>query len=165
VSHEASSARRRPTSEASRREGDAEERRPLHLFCDGAGAERTGKPGGWAWLAIEDEVVVAHGSGRLAKTSSLVMELTAVLSALEAAQAHGWHETHALVVCSDSTIALDVAKGTFVPKPPQYRALCQRVRDAFLASGATAKWVRGHAGQKWNEAVDALAATARDAKG
>lgn len=134
----------------------------LHLYCDGAGAERTGQPGGWAWLAVEADAVLADGAGRLAKTSSLVMELTAVLSALEAAQAHGWHASHALVVCSDSTIALDVAKGTFLPKPLQYRALCLRVREAFVACGATAQWVRGHAGQPWNEAVDALAARARD---
>lgn len=132
----------------------------LQVVCDGAGAERVGRPGGWAFVLVRDDEVLARGAGREAKTSSLVMELTAALRGLEAARE--WKTSHRIELVTDCRIALDVASGAFLPKPPRYHPLCRALREAFLECGATARWVKGHSGERWNEAVDAMAAAARD---
>lgn len=129
------------------------------VVCDGAGAEKTGKPGGWAFVILEGEDVVAEGQGAALKTSSLVMELTAAAEGLEVAVRRG---LSGVELVTDCRIALDVATGAFTPRPPQYRAACERLRAAFVAASASARWVRAHSGERWNEEVDARAARARD---
>ncbi|MFT3712474.1 MAG: hypothetical protein QM817_32915 [Archangium sp.] len=130
----------------------------ITVVTDGAGAERTGRPGGWAFIIVRGDEILAQGTGREAKTSSLVMELTAALRGLEAAKPFD----EELQLVTDSSIAIDVAKGTFLPKPARYHALCHELRAAFLERKATARWVKGHSGDKWNELVDQLAGAARD---
>ena len=49
--------------------------RVLELYCDGSGEERVGKRGGWAFLVVRDDVVIASKSGGSKATTSLVMEL------------------------------------------------------------------------------------------
>lgn len=139
-----------------------EARPELTLWCDGAGAERMGKPGGWAWLAVRDDDELAHDEGRDDDTTCLVMELTAVLEALRTCRKKRWHLTHCIVIASDCTIALEAADGRFTPRPPKYHALCAQLREAFDAVSATSRWVKSHAGVRWNEEVDARAARARD---
>ncbi|MBL8922999.1 MAG: hypothetical protein JNJ54_29385 [Myxococcaceae bacterium] len=133
----------------------------LELFCDGSGEERVGRPGGWAFLAVRDETLVHSGHGAAPKTTSLVMELEAVSAALRAVLAGGWHEAHEVVVVSDSRIALEVADGRFMPRPAAYRAQAEALRALAVATGARTRWVRGHAGHRWNEEVDALAHRAK----
>jgi ribonuclease HI len=133
----------------------------LELYCDGSGEERVGRPGGWAFLAVRDDELVHAAHGAAAKTTSLVMELEAVSAALRTALAEGWHVAHEVVVVSDSRIALEVADGHFMPRPVAYRAQAEALRALAIATGARTKWVRGHAGHRWNEAVDALAHRAK----
>ncbi|MBL8914050.1 MAG: hypothetical protein JNM17_25320 [Archangium sp.] len=184
----------------------------MRVVCDGAGAEKMGKPGGWAFIVLgDDDTVLAEGRGGEKKTTSLVMELTAAAEGLEAAArlersnspanvaaggdsprnersnspanvaaggdsprntversngpanvAAGGDSPRNTVLVSDCKIALDVATGAHLPKPQKYHALCKRLRDAFLAVNATARWVKAHSGEKWNEEVDARAASARE---
>lgn len=133
----------------------------LELFCDGSGEARVGRPGGWAFLAVRNDELVHSGHGAAAKTTSLVMELEAVSAALRTALAEGWHVAHEVVVVSDSRIALEVADGLFMPRPVAYRAQAEALRALAVATGARTKWVRGHAGHRWNEQVDALAHRAK----
>lgn len=140
----------------------------MRVVCDGAGSEKMGKPGGWAFLILDDEdAVLVEARGAAAKTTSLIMELTAAAEGLEAAArlVVGGDSPREIVLVTDCRIAIDVATGAHLPKPPKYHALCKRLRDAFVAVNATARWVRGHSGEKWNEAVDARAARARDERG
>ena len=60
---------------------------------------------------------------------------------------------------SDSSIALDIAAGRFLPK--RHVALALTLREAAVATGATTRWVRAHSGHRWNEAVDGLAREAK----
>ena len=136
--------------------------RLLQVHCDGSGEARVGQPGGWAFVVVRDDQVLAEGSGRAAVTTSLVMELKAALHGLRAVVAHGWHRDHLVELISDSSIALEVAAGKFVPKTQA--ALAHDLREAAIAADARTRWVRGHSGVSWNERVDAAAEAAKKKK-
>lgn len=135
----------------------------LELYSDGSAEERVGRPGGWAFIIVRGGEVVATGQGMAPRTTSLVMELEGALAALTEVLARGWHTTHQVVLVSDSSIALEVAAGRFVPRPERYTSLCQALRVAALDARAATRWVRAHAGDHWNEQVDELAHQARSA--
>ncbi|MDP3506225.1 MAG: RNase H family protein [Myxococcales bacterium] len=133
----------------------------LEVHCDGSGEERVGRPGGWAFVIVRDGEVLCERDGSSGKTTSLVMELEAARSALDEVVAQRWHFTHQVVLISDCRVALEVAAGTFTPRPPKYAALSSTLRELAVTSGAVMKWVRAHAGHRWNEHVDAVARAAR----
>jgi ribonuclease HI len=133
--------------------------RRLELYCDGSAEERVGTRGGWAFLVVRSEEVLVSKSGRSSATTSLVMELQAALAALREVTARGWHVDHAVELISDSSIALDIAAGKFLPK--KHVELAHALRAASVEAGAHTRWVRAHSGHRWNEAVDALAAAAK----
>jgi ribonuclease HI len=133
--------------------------RRLSVYCDGSAEERVGRPGGWAFLVVRRDRVLASKSGASRSTTCLVMELEAALSGLNEVLARGWHLGHRVELVSDSSIALDVAAGRFVPKPQA--ALARALRQAALEAKASTRWVRGHSGSRWNEAADALADEAK----
>jgi ribonuclease HI len=110
-------------------------------------------------MVVRDDRVLLTRSGRAAVTTSLVMELQAALSALEAVISRGWHEGQQVELISDSSIALDIAAGKFMPK--RHVELATALRAAAVRAVATTRWVRAHSGHRWNEAVDYLAREAK----
>lgn len=133
----------------------------LEVYTDGSAAERVDRPGGWAWALVRHGAVLVTASGAAPCTTSLVMELEAARAALHEVVTRGWHHTHAVELISDSSIALDVAAGRFVPKTQA--PLAQRLRAAALEAGARTRWVRAHSGHPFNELVDGLALEAKAA--
>lgn len=131
----------------------------IELYCDGSGEERVERPGGWAWAIVRDGEVLHEGRGSEEATTSLIMEFEAARAGLEAVMAHGLGGE--VTVISDCRIALEVAAGTFKPKPERYHALSDALRAAAVRANATMKWIRGHAGNPLNEHVDALARQAK----
>ena len=131
----------------------------LELYCDGSADAQVGKPGGWAFLVVRNDEVLLSKSGRSASTTSLVMELEAARAALDEVITRGWHLKHTIELISDSSIALDIAAGRFLPK--RHVELAQKLRTAAATARAQTRWVRAHSGHRWNEAVDALAHEAK----
>ena len=130
----------------------------ISLYADGAGAERVGRPGGWAFALVRGDELLLERWGREDRTTSLAMELVAATRGLEAVRELGVREVELI---SDCRIALDVVRGTFLPKPALVRALAETLHAVARELTVTTRWVRAHAGDAWNEAVDALAADAR----
>lgn len=137
--------------------------RLLEVHCDGSGEARVGQPGGWAFVVVRDDQLLAEGSGGAKVTTSLVMELQAATHGLRAVVKRGWHQQHVVELISDSSIALDVAAGRFVPKTHVKEA--RALRALAVIADAKTRWVRGHSGVLWNERVDAAAAAAKKKKG
>gem|GEM_PF-2625486 len=108
---------------------------------------------------IRDELLVAMHSGGSKSTTNNRMELTAALAGLRAVIDLGSVEPVELV--SDSRFTLDIANGSYLPK--KHLAEAFALRAAAVEAKATTRWVRGHSGDKWNEAVDALAHHAKQA--
>lgn len=131
----------------------------LELYCDGSGEERVGRRGGWAYLVVRDDRVIASKSGGSKTTTSLVMELEAARKGLEEIVSRGWHRGQVVELISDSSIALDIAAGRFMPK--RHVELAAALRAACVEAGARTRWVRAHSGHRWNEAVDAAAHSAK----
>lgn len=131
----------------------------IELYCDGSGEEQVERPGGWAFAIVRDGELLHEGHGAEEKTTSLIMELEAVRAGLEAVIARGL--VGDVTVVSDCRIALEVAAGTFRPKPEKYHALCDTLRAAAVRASAKTKWIRGHAGHPLNEHVDARAHEAK----
>lgn len=133
--------------------------RVLEVYCDGSAEERVGKPGGWAFVVVRSEEVLASRSGGAAATTSLVMELEGALAGLREVVARGWHREHRVELISDSSIALEVADGRFVPR--KFGALAAALRAVAVEARAGTRWVRAHSGHRWNEWVDAAARAAK----
>jgi ribonuclease HI len=135
----------------------------LEVHSDGSAAERMGRPGGWAFVIVREDELLAVGTGGSARTTCLVMELEAARAGLVEVLTRDWQEEHRVELVSDSSIALEIASGRFTPRPRAYAAQAQALREAALATGATTRWVPAHQGHRWNERVDALAREARTA--
>ncbi|MDP2275361.1 MAG: RNase H family protein [Archangium sp.] len=131
----------------------------LELYCDGSADAHVAKPGGWAFLVVRYDEVLVSKTGRSASTTSLVMELEAARAALNEVIKRGWHLKHTIELISDSSIALDIAAGRFLPK--RHVELARKLRATAATARAQTRWVRAHSGHRWNEAVDALAHQAK----
>ena len=133
----------------------------LSIYCDGAAHPRAGLPGGWAYALVVDDEAVFTQSGGHPSTTNNWMELQAALSGLREVIARGWHLDHNVELVSDSRFALDIVSGVYLPKKEV--ALCLELRATGEEAKARTRWVRGHAGVRWNEFADALAHDAMQA--
>ena len=131
----------------------------LEVYTDGSAEERVGKPGGWAFVVVRSEEVLLTSNGGAPSTTSLVMELEAALAGLRAVVTRGWHLVNVIELISDSSIALDIAAGRFMPR--KHVALATSLRETARDARANTRWVRAHSGHRWNEVVDALAREAK----
>jgi ribonuclease HI len=141
----------------------------LRIFTDGGCSGNPG-PGGWAFVMVlrtfQGEQVVNEGRGAERNTTNNRMELLAVISALKALKAAG-DLPRQVEVCTDSQY---VQKGmtnwmykwkgnawrTSDKTPVKNQDLWKEL-DA-LASELTInwKWIKGHAGNEWNERCDRM---------
>ena len=122
----------------------------LEVFTDGACIRNPGGDGGWGFVAVQDGKKIAEFCGPDPKTTSNRAELKAIIRALL------WLPpgTPATIV-TDSQLSIKILSGTWRAKKnldliEEARALMQQRRIKF-------RWVRGHAGNRWNEHADALA--------
>lgn len=138
----------------------------IQLWTDGCCLKNPGGVGGWAYVAVAQGKVVGQANGGDRKTTNNIMEITAVIKAIEA------FPDLRLEVVSDSRYVVSganewrhnwkkngwrrkVGKGF---KPVLNVELWERL-DALLNArpGITLRWVKGHAGKEFNEMADILA--------
>lgn len=133
----------------------------LVIATDGSCKGNPG-PGGWAWV---EQLSGETRSGGATSTTNNIMELTAMIEALEYAgpQAN-------LLLRSDSSYVIK-SLTEWAPgwrrrgwkkadgKPVANRELIQRLLDLYESRTGNTKieWVRGHAGDAANELADKLA--------
>lgn len=136
----------------------------VEIFTDGACSGNPG-PGGWAallrWRGQEREL-----SGAAATTTNNIMELTAVIAALEALK-----RPMAVTVFSDSRYLKDGITRwihtwkrngwlTINRQPVKNAELWRRLDAACAGHRIEWQWVKGHSGHPENERVDQLARAA-----
>jgi len=121
-------------------------------FTDGACSGNPG-PGGWGVLlrcgAHEKEL-----SGGVAMTTNNAMELTAVLESVRALR-----KPCVLVVYTDSANVVGWLSGGWKRKHPGVQELCREIEALANEKGVVLCFgkLKGHAGHRENERVDALA--------
>jgi ribonuclease HI len=150
-------------------EADLSEERPkVTIYTDGGCKPNPGK-GGWAALLIFGEVQ-KELYGFDPQTTNNRMELTAAVSALEALNRPcdvTFHIDSQYVRNGITTwIKGWMANGwkTVAKKPVENQVLWMRLHEATQKHTIYWKWVRGHAGNLYNERVDQLATAAREGR-
>ena len=141
----------------------------IEIYTDGGCSGNPG-PGGWAYVIIKDGVLFAEKWGAEKLTTNNRMELQAVIAALEFL-ASGKNMEEKITIFTDSQyvqkgITLWLAEWkkrgwkTSDKKPVKNQDLWQRLEplaEQFLVNWV---WVKGHAGNKYNERCDELTRTA-----
>ena len=127
----------------------------ISVYADGSSTGRADGPGGWAYVLVRDGEAFSAGFGGQNPATNNQMELMAAIRGLE--RLAGLVLTDdAVELVSDSQYVLGLASGAFTAAKNQ--ALVARLLLAVRAAGARKfRWVRGHAGDEFNERVDRLA--------
>ncbi len=134
------------------------------VFTDGS-CEGNPGPGGWGFVQVEDDRVVAEQHGFDPDTTNNRMELRALIEALRSLP-----EDATADVYSDSQLCVNTvnewAKGWEARGwrrkggPIKNLELVQELYALAQARpGVRLQWIRAHDGSRWNEYVDALATT------
>lgn len=138
----------------------------LKIWTDGSCLGNPG-PGGWGFIAT-DGTNIAERSGGENNTTNNRMELMAVIRALTAARKHDAVEIH-----TDSQYVKNGMQGwiknwkrnnwrTANKKPVKNQDLWMQLDELAANKDIHWVWVKGHAGEEFNERVDTLARTAAE---
>ena len=140
-----------------------------HIYTDGACEPNPGA-GGWAFVIIEAGVEINNRNGGDISTTNNIMEMTAILAALEYGKLAGL-PVDETIIYSDSQYCVNGCnewrhswkkKGWTRGKNPLANAgLWQAIDEAHTAFPCKIVWVRGHSGVPGNERADRLAAKGR----
>lgn len=141
----------------------------ISIYTDGACEPNPGA-GGWAFVVIESGVEINNRNGGCLSTTNNIMEMTAVLAALEYAALAGLKALDT-VIYSDSQYCVKGCnewrhgwkrKGWTRGKEALANAdLWKAIDAAHDAFPCKIVWVRGHSGVPGNERADALAEKGR----
>lgn len=134
------------------------------VFTDGS-CEGNPGPGGWGFVWVEDDRIVAERHGFDPQTTNNRMELTALIEAYRALP-----EGASAIVFSDSQLCVNTvnewaagweARGWRRKSGPIKNL--ELVKELYALAGRNPgvelRWIRAHDGARWNEYVDALAST------
>ena len=124
----------------------------MNIYTDGSCSDNPG-PGGWAAIVLSDQDEPLRLSGHDPKTTNNRMELTAAIKGLEAAQPGA-----AVTLFSDSEYLVKTMTRNW--KRNVNQDLWEQLDSLTASRKITWEWVRGHAGNRWNEEADHLAVSA-----
>lgn len=120
----------------------------IEVYTDGSCLKNPGGAGGWCYLFLEDESYVAVCAGEESTTNNR-MEMQAVIKALKNIPNRHLH------IYSDSQYVINCASGVWKRKK---NLDLWKEYDKYVSSHRVSwTWVKGHAGNKYNEIVDDLA--------
>lgn len=138
---------------------------PKHgIFTDGACSGNPG-PGGWAAVRVVDDVLIEERHGREDRTTNNRMEMRALIEAFRMLPADStetiWSDSN-LCVRTLNEWAEGWKRRGWKRKTGPVENL-DLVREAYELKrsrpGVELRWIKGHAGRKWNEVADRLATT------
>jgi ribonuclease HI len=135
----------------------------IEIYTDGACRSNPG-PGGWGAVILYPNRTPLEISGGEKSTTNNQMELNAVINALESIE----KTNDTIVLYTDSkyvkegiTNWLDKWKQnnwkTSLNTPVKNQSLWQKLNSCTQTRNIEWKWVKGHAGNQWNELADELA--------
>lgn len=134
------------------------------IYTDGACSKNPG-PGGWGAVLIYKDIV-KELSGAVSDTTNNQMELMAAIMAFKALK-----EPCEVEIFTDSNYVKDgITKWlhswkknnwkTSNNKPVKNIELWQQLEEVIKDHNISWQWVKGHAGDHWNEVADSLARNA-----
>ena len=126
----------------------------LKIYTDGSHKKKWGS---WAFIIVQDDVVVHEASGRERYTDSLRMEFQAAIEALKYLKP----KTQAQLF-SDSRILVNAVLDP-LKRPAVNADQVQALLKLNSSHQVTFNWVKAHSGNVFNERCDSLCNQARDA--
>ena len=131
----------------------------IEIYTDGSIGKNPGGEGGTGWVILVDGQVVKYGGKGYASTTNNRMEMRAVIEAFANLEQLGIaEEEDALTVYSDSQNVILPLTGRW--KAHKTLDLWKHLFDIRERYRVRWKWVKGHAGNKYNEMCDQLAVEA-----
>lgn len=135
----------------------------IDVFTDGGCSGNPG-PGGWAYVLIKNGEMLTYASGSSAQTTNNIMELSAVINALESSILMEFNEinlyTDSQYVKNGITTWIFSWKKngwkTASKDPVKNRELWEKLDILNGRIKVNWCWVKGHAGIKYNEMCDSL---------
>src|SRR4051794_13762237 len=121
----------------------------IDIYTDGSCLKNPGGPGGYAAIIVIDGKEFTRLSGYDPQTTSNRMEMMAVIAALESMK---WPTP--AVIYSDSQLVINCASRRW--KRKKNLDLWKRLDAAASRHQLRWQWIKGHAGNRWNEAADWL---------
>lgn len=115
----------------------------LEVYSDGSSGNRSGKPGGWAYVVVRDGKVIDTSYGGDPSTSNNRMEMKGAIEGLKAGrELRGKNVIEQITLCSDSEVTLKIANGQYQAAANQDLAaeLRQLANDLLI----NFRHVRGH---------------------
>ena len=137
----------------------------IHIYTDGGCSGNPG-PGGWAYVIIGDSEILAENWGAEKNTTNNRMELLAVISALKAQSLLSCRAEKVKVYTDSQYVQKGITEWIHTWKRNSWRTNDKKPvknQDLWLELDALAaalplvwEWVKGHAGNEYNERCDAL---------
>ena len=124
----------------------------ITIYTDGSCLNNPG-PGGWGAVLLSEDGEPSRLSGHEPDTTNNRMELTAAIKGLEAVPAGA-----PVALYSDSSYLVNTMTRNWKRRANQ--DLWARLDALANQRHVTWNWVRGHAGDRWNEEADRLASSA-----
>jgi len=139
----------------------------IEIYTDGSSKPNPG-PGTGAYIVIDGKKVIYEESFYCEDSTNNIMELTAVIKALEYVDKN--YPDYRVYLSTDSQyVQLGITEWlvgwkkrnwkTSANKPVSNRELWQELDKLYNKLTVHFNWVRGHSGNKWNEHVDKLCET------
>jgi ribonuclease HI len=132
------------------------------VFTDGS-CEGNPGPGGWGYVWVEDDRIIAEDSGQDPATTNNRMELTGLIAAYKVLPADAeitLHSDSQLCVNTVNQWAAGWERRGWKRKTGPIANL-ELVKELYALAKAHPRakliWIKAHDGSKWNEYADALA--------
>ena len=140
-----------------------------HIYTDGGCSGNPG-PGGWAYVIViktfQGDSVVGEGWGGEPETTNNRMEILAVISALKAVKAKTGLPRQITIHTDSQYVQKGITEWIHIWKKNSWRTSDKKPvknKDLWLELDALASefpvswvWVKGHAGNRYNEYCDSL---------
>ncbi|MDR0323357.1 MAG: ribonuclease HI [Treponema sp.] len=146
---------------------------PLKIYTDGGCSGNPG-PGGWAYVIIrqisQDSEIIEKKHGAEKNTTNNKMELTAVIEALRALKTIEGFPLKAVVYTDSQYVQKGITEWihnwkrnswrTADKKPVKNQELWTQLDSLAAEFEISWEWVKGHAGNEFNEMCDSMTQTA-----
>lgn len=136
----------------------------VSIYCDGSSEGNSTGKGGAAYVILANGRVVAERGEHIEVATNNIAEIQAAISGLEhflqRVQDNSIRPTSVELV-SDSQLVLRYATGEYRCKAQHLVPYYIKLRKLYGEAKATTRWVKGHAGDEFNEKCDKLAKAAR----
>lgn len=140
----------------------------IEVYSDGSG-NTMASDGGFGYCVVVDGTLLAEGSGYIPQATNNIAELTAAIEGLKKALSfvtqNKWLPLPKVTLIADSQLVLQYATGKWRCKAEHLLPLREELQKVFNLLQADTRWVKGHAGNEYNEKCDKLAGAAREGKG